>query len=505
MIERIIEADENALFLSDVLTHLPSHCLLNKGITGCGGTTLEIESDRNSIILVPNINLVINKTAAHVNLIGLYGDIAKWKFIDNFKKQKSYKKIIATYDSLPKLIEWIGEDVYNYFLLVDEYHILFNSYALRYKAITNVLSLFRRFNDYCFMTATPLTDDTILDELKGIDTLTIEWPNSVKINVKVENEYRTSKRVVEHINNSLDRDYNLHIFINSINTIRSIVKNMDCADFRTICSKNSESKDKKMGGKLNVESINSPVRKVNFYTATAFEGVDIYDPVGKTIVVSDTVISTSLVDISTLFIQICGRLRDSVYKDDVTFICNTSDHRYMQHKTLEDFELTCDEITSDALEYEDEFTNSKPGSRKTKLGSFERDITYYQGRYIGRKLDTLYYDPNLRKLDMQNYNIINNTFKSTVSVLYNLNKTNKINATKAVDQVYLDVFNAIGSNLQLTYTDVFNIVYPVLGKHNIINIADISNILDMCSDKRRLTINGKKQTVYDFNKLRSII
>ena len=71
----IAESTDN--YLSDVITELPSNCLFNKGITGCGGTTLEIESKRNSLILVPTINLVINKTAAYKNLIGVYGDIYK--------------------------------------------------------------------------------------------------------------------------------------------------------------------------------------------------------------------------------------------------------------------------------------------------------------------------------------------------------------------------------------------------------------------------------------------
>lgn len=105
MISKTIIADKSAQFLSEVINEIPSQCLLNKGVTGCGGTTLEIQSKRDSIILVPNINLVLNKTKAHRDLIGVYGEVLKCQFNDAFKKQRSYKKIIATYDSLPKLIE----------------------------------------------------------------------------------------------------------------------------------------------------------------------------------------------------------------------------------------------------------------------------------------------------------------------------------------------------------------------------------------------------------------
>lgn len=101
----IIIADKSAQYLSDVIKDLPSKVLFNKGITGCGGTTLEIKSKRNSLILVPNINLVVNKTNAHSNLIGVYGETSKLEFMTQFKRNTAYKKIISTYDSVVKVID----------------------------------------------------------------------------------------------------------------------------------------------------------------------------------------------------------------------------------------------------------------------------------------------------------------------------------------------------------------------------------------------------------------
>lgn len=92
-------------FLSEAISEIPSNCLFNKGVTGCGGTYLEIISNRDSIILVPNVNLVINKTNQHSNLIGVYGEISKETFNHKFQMDFQYKKIIATYDALPKLID----------------------------------------------------------------------------------------------------------------------------------------------------------------------------------------------------------------------------------------------------------------------------------------------------------------------------------------------------------------------------------------------------------------
>ena len=74
------------------------------------------------------------------------------------------------------------------------------------------------------------------------------------------------------------------------------------------------------------------MKRINFYTSTCFEGCDIYDPDGMTYIVSDGRRANTLVDISTLFTQICGRIRNSRYQDRVTHIFSTT--RYSQDVSL---------------------------------------------------------------------------------------------------------------------------------------------------------------------------
>lgn len=503
--KQIIKANQNSKFLSDVISILPSKCLLDKGVTGCGGTTLEIESARNSIILVPNINLVLNKTYTYPNLIGVWGETSKTEFVNRFNTYK-FNKIIATYDALPKLINWIGNDIYKYFLLIDEYHILFNSYAFRYKAISFILQNYSKFENYCFMTATSLTDYNILEEIKDLPQIKIQWDTAIPVNVIVKNTYFTSKELSNIINNSLEEDYNLHIFINSINTIRSVIKNINTTDYRTICSKEAANKDKSES-KLKVKSINSSVCKINFYTATAFEGVDIYDPKGKTIVISDTNIAQSLVDISTLFIQICGRLRDSIYKNEVTFICNTNNHRYLKYKTEEEFIIISNSIEKDAKEVETDFKNSmQKGTQKVTLGSWDANPIFYQSNYISKNHDKLVYDPNLKKTDKQNFDVITKVFSSTVNVLNNLNAQTKIIAKSEIPNydLYKEFFDLL-PNLQLSTDEVSLTFKDFFEKHNLTSDKAKSKFLSVCSDKTRKERNHKKITIYDFTKLKTII
>lgn len=502
--KQIIKANQNSKFLSDVIDNLPSKCLFNKGITGCGGTTLEIESKRDSIILVPNINLVINKTFVYPNLIGVWGETSKTEFQSKLNKG-IFNKIIATYDALPKLIEWLGDTIYVYFLLVDEYHILFNSYAFRYKAISFVLQNYTKFTDYCFMTATPLTDYNILEEIKNLPQIEVQWEAAIPVNVTVKNTYFTSKELTSIINNSLNEDYNWHIFINSINTIRSIIKNINTADYRTICSKEAASKDKSEG-KLKVKSINSPICKINFYTATAFEGVDIYDPKGKTIVISDTNIAQSLVDISTLFIQICGRLRDSIYKNEALFICNTNNHRYLKYKTEDDFIKASNEIERKAKIFEQDYLKSEIESQEITQSSWDSNPVFYQSVYLGKCDQNIFYDPNFKKTDKQNFDVITKVFSSTVNVLNNLN--NQANVIAKIEipnyDLYKEFFDLL-PDIQVKSIDLFEHLAKFFKKHKLISTKAKSDFLSICSNKKRIEENGERFWIYDFTKLKSII
>lgn len=77
------------------------------------------------------------------------------------------------------------------------------------------------------------------------------------------------------------------------------------------------------------------MKKVNFYTSTCFEGCDIYDERGRVYIVSDGNKRHTQLDISTLLIQICGRIRNSVY-NDITHIFSYT--RYKGDITVEEFE-----------------------------------------------------------------------------------------------------------------------------------------------------------------------
>ena len=171
MLRETIQAPENKTYLDEFMSELPVNCLFDKGRTGCGGTTLAIKNKLDTIIAMPYVNVIKNKQGQHKNLLGIYQGVTKEEIID-YLNTNQIKKIAVTYDKLEFLIEMLhgqGFNPYkNFFLLVDEWHILFNSYAFRKGAIKRVLLQSRKFDRVTYMTATPIEEEFILEELKGL-------------------------------------------------------------------------------------------------------------------------------------------------------------------------------------------------------------------------------------------------------------------------------------------------------------------------------------------------
>lgn len=140
---------------------LPVNCVLNKGVTGCGATSLAVEQEGNTILAVPFVGLIQNKQMKYKDdLCGIFGEGDKTDEVAAYLENNPTYKIAVTYNSLPKLIQTLialGRNPYHEaFLAVDEWHILCRDYSFRYDAIRGVLDEARRFDKVTYISATPL-------------------------------------------------------------------------------------------------------------------------------------------------------------------------------------------------------------------------------------------------------------------------------------------------------------------------------------------------------------
>ncbi|WP_261796672.1 hypothetical protein [Alistipes senegalensis] len=110
---------------------------------------------------------------AHPDLLGVYGGVTNQEIADYLKTHDRWK-IMATYYAIPRVADVAGAEIYSKaFLLVDEYHRLLSDYSFRNHAITGLLEQAPRFASKTYLSATPIGQEFLLDELQGLPQVKI--------------------------------------------------------------------------------------------------------------------------------------------------------------------------------------------------------------------------------------------------------------------------------------------------------------------------------------------
>lgn len=411
-VEKILIGQDKT-YLSEAITKLPSNCIFDKGKVGCGGTSVAIESDRPYVIAVPFKSLIVNKLKQYPNdrysgkLFGVDGDTLK-KDVKDYLKSVDVPKFIVTYDSLEKLSKWINPSEYN--LLIDEMHLLFTQYSFRKDAAMSVLNNYTSYKEFCFMTATVLEEEFILDELVDIDIVVAEW--EVVKEVKVESVKcitNVKSTVVQLINEFLSGkiDGNAYFFVNSVEFIKEMVDACNLTDdnTRAIWSINN----KKEVGVSRGETIDSP-KKINLLTSTVFEGSDLYDEDGYIFIISDSTKSHTLIDISTSFQQIAGRIRNTKNWETIYHIYTGT--RYDVDITFEEFKRSTDIIIRDTMSMLNKFNTLFTETERCRfLKMFSEN-----SEYMTKRDNTLIFDSNKVKIDLYNFKITKCLYKLRINI-----------------------------------------------------------------------------------------
>lgn len=281
-------------YLSDKLPDtLPQNCLFDKVLTGCGGTFVALASYQPYIVAVPTKALVYDKvtssTYSSFNIQGVSEDFPLSASRDFSKSTK----IITTYKSLKSLCERSDVDISKYHLLIDEVHMLSSMTSYAKDELHWILNNFKKFKSYCFMSATMPRADHLLPELRDLNRVLAVWPDltPVQFNCYVATKIQDSLLEIMYQHKIGKREGTPYFFYNSVTAICNLVKAWNQQDkvpanFNIICGDTdvNRSKLRAVG-----QEIGKPNAKADFHfiTATAFEGVDFYDPEGVTYIISD--------------------------------------------------------------------------------------------------------------------------------------------------------------------------------------------------------------------------
>lgn len=300
-------------YLSDVMSEIPSDCILSKRIPGCGATTLELETERNSIIVVPNVPVIKSKCGKYSNLLGVYEDVTVDK-IRNYLTNNRLHKIMTTPESFGKVKTACSDiDIYNhFFLLMDECHQLIKDVDYRTDIVLPMNDFFR-FKSKALVSATPIGFSD--PRFKEFETIEISADYDYRQEIAVTHTYNTNKAISEYLEKHAEGT--VCFFVNSVVMIYSIMKQFDILeDSAVYCAPKSRLKlknDYSFDNAYNDWSADT-MKRYNFFTGRFFTAFDLdlpYQP--DLVMVTDPYISEyTMLDIDTDCIQICGRFRNGI-------------------------------------------------------------------------------------------------------------------------------------------------------------------------------------------------
>ena len=432
--------------------------IVNKTKTDVGGTYVAANCGSNYIIVCPFKDLVDSIAADRNNryeVFKCYGGVREYQFRKYIKNNTTYK-IAVTYDSLPKLIGWLG-NTEGWKVLIDEYHLILEDMDFRYDAINGLMEEIQKFRHYSFLSATPIDLDFEIDFLKQLPHYKVQWNGVTKITpirYKVTQLTKGLARFIQifldegislpDINGNVSKVEELYIFINSVTSIKQIADTLKLNpdDVKICCA--DRIRNNKLLGEYQIESVSSPNKKINFFTKKCFQGCNLFTNNGLIIVASDAYRTQTLVDISTTMEQIAGRIR--INDEYQNIFRNVIVHLFSTNKNVmsdEEFEMLMQDKEKEADKLLSGWSKLDKEERQTYIKRMNLDtelVSIINGRmvYNNLKKQSFIYKQELRKIYRDGISIRDSFMQSEKFELTNQNEWEDFNIklTKAMTVSY---------------------------------------------------------------------
>ena len=284
--------------LGDFFDCLP-YGVINKTITGIGATTLELKSNRNSIIVLPTKSLAYSKSLSKKEQDGenscMYvgspignirsditnQDIRNYLDLDNEKP----KKFLVVADSLPKVLKTIREEHYNdFFLMVDEIDTLQTDNTYR-PALENVMDYYALFNQTNRAVVSATLKEFTHPELLKETIITTAYKVIPSRHITLSHTNNEDYCLIETIKSILQQNAEDKILIayNSMDGILLCIKLLlqelgenFISKIGILCGEMSKEKADIYYTKINEQGYLD--KQINFMTCAYFVGIDINEP-----------------------------------------------------------------------------------------------------------------------------------------------------------------------------------------------------------------------------------
>lgn len=374
-IEKTIDGIKKKIFKDGLPTSV-----FNKVSADTGGTYLCMNCDSNYILVSPSSNLVKSIAADKNNkyrVLAVRAKVSK-KDVKQYLKDNTIKKIAVTWESLDKVkfaLDELGEDLSTYRIVYDEYHMILNHFGFRASAIKKMMEFATQFKTFTFMSATPITSKYEIPFLKELPHYEVKWSNErkvVPVSIQTNNTFAAICNIIQQYKKDLyltpNSDYvpvtsvipddgvkveELCIFVNSVEGIKTILKNSDLKphEVKIICG--DDVRNKVLLDEFPVGEVNLPNKPITFCTSTAFQGVNFFSNNCLCIVATDRNKQNTFINIKRDLLQIAGRYRtdkeyQNIWRDRIWFIysCTGIDKFDEVEKEIEQMKKDSEEILS---------------------------------------------------------------------------------------------------------------------------------------------------------------
>ena len=386
--------------------------ILNKTVTGCGETSLFLNSSIDVVIISPRLQALKDKHEQHPGTFLFHSSYTNnGKRAEDIKRlmsdlnnyisycgntpftERTYAKILVTLDSCEKVIDVLkGYGVIDSFLfVVDEFQCLMGDAT--FKGTTDMNFLIRLDNEaknICYLSATPI-QDMFLDfvpQFKGLPYIksVLEEPNVREIQMKMdESAEKVCGRIIKDfrangyfarkvVDGQVVYSTEACIFLNEVRSIINIIvkNNLKPDEVTILCSDGKVSglpKGFKAGG-LCTDKYNPRNKTFTFCTKASFEGVDFYSTNAMTYVFINAGKEWQTLDIMLDIPQILGRQRLDInpFRHDAVIYYKTKPDCLSE----QEFRLQQTAMELETEQFINGFNNA-PDSMKERLIKLVRD------------------------------------------------------------------------------------------------------------------------------------
>lgn len=329
--------------------------ILNKTITGCGGTSMFLDSDLDVVIISPRLPVLKVKSRQYQESFLFHVPLCNNRQKEISQKMGELKmylnshcyntpfirtkpaKIFVTLDSSQKVITVIKSLglTDRFIFVVDEFQCLMGDAEFKGSTGMNFLTYLNdEVNRICYMSATPIPEMYLnyIPQFNRIHQYILLWSPDVieepilkeKMMKKGESAESLCRSIIERyrqtgyferkvINGNIVYSREACIFINEVRSIRNIIidNNLKSDEVSILCS-DSKSSDIPKGfsiGDICTDRYN-PVNKIfTFCTKASFEGVDFYSTNASTYIFINAGKEWQMLDVIIDIPQILGRQR----------------------------------------------------------------------------------------------------------------------------------------------------------------------------------------------------